>query len=142
MPNGQFNPLTAPLTMLKQVGEQANMAIQSVGTGLSTMASQGIDTLVSGVPGLPGAPGAAAVPGIPTPQQLMPANLQQALGQVENLLIPPGLPKPSQAFKAAQVTPTPTPTPAATPAATPIQGAQETPPAMAQRKRVAERRGY
>ncbi len=137
MPNGPFNPLTAPLTMIKQVGEQASTAIQSVGLGMTQMASQGLDTLITGVPGLPGAPGVAARPGIPTPQQLMPANLQQALGQVENLLIPPGLPRPSQAFKAA---PTPVPTPPPTPAAV-TQGAQETPPAMAQRRRVAERRG-
>jgi len=138
MPNGPVNPLTAPLTMLKQIGEQTTSAIASVGTSISQVASQGLDTLITGVPGLPGAPGVpAAAPGIPTPQQLMPANLQQALGQVENLLIPPGLPRPSQAFKAA---PTPTPPPTPTPEAV-TQGAQPTPPAMAQRKRVAERRG-
>jgi len=136
MPNGQVNPLTAPLTMLKQVGEQASAAIASVGTSMSMAASQGLDTLITGVPPLPGAPGVAAAPGIPTPAQLMPANLQQALGQVENLLIPPGLPRPTQAFRAV---PTPTPTPTPTPAV--AQGAQPTPPAMAQRRRVAERRG-
>jgi len=137
MPNGPINPLTAPLTMIKQVGEQASAAIASVGTSMSQAASQGLDTLITGVPPLPGAPGVAAAPGIPTPAQLMPANLQQALGQVENLLIPPGLPRPSQAFRVA---PTPTPTPPPTPAAV-TQGAQPTPPAMAQRRRVAERRG-
>ncbi|MBA7606329.1 hypothetical protein ES703_13477 [subsurface metagenome] len=138
MPNGQINPLTAPLTMLKQVGEQASAAIASVGTSMSQAASQGLDTLIIGVPPIPGVPGApAAAPGIPTPAQLMPANLQQALGQVENLLIPAGLPRPSQAFRAAPTPrpPTPTPTPQ------PTQGAQPTPPAMAQRRRVAERRG-
>lgn len=137
MPNGQFNPFTAPLTMLKQVGEQASAAIASVGTSMSQVASQGLDTLITGVPPLPGAPGVAAAPGIPTPQQLLPANLQQALGQVENLLIPPGLPRPSQALRAV---PTPTPTPTPTPAAV-NQGAPPPPPAMAQRRRVAERRG-
>lgn len=130
----QINPLTAPLTMLKQVGEQANAAIASVGTSMSMAASQGLDTLIAGVPPLPGVPGVAAVPGVPTVPSLLPANLQQALGQVENLLIPPGLPRPSQAFRAA---PTLTPTPPAPP----TQGAQPTPPAMAQRRRVAERRG-
>lgn len=138
MPNGQFNPFTAPLTMIKQVGEQASAAIQSVGTGMTQAASQGLDALISGVPSLPGLPGAAGRTTIPTPQQLMPANLQQALGRVENLLIPPGLPKPSQAFKATPAA-TPTPTPQPTQGA---QAAQETPPAMAQRRRVAERRGY
>jgi len=134
MPNGQVNPLTAPLTMIKQVGEQASAAIASVGTSMSQAASQGLDALITGVPPLPGVPGVAARPGVPTVPSLMPANLQQALGQVENLLIPPGLPRPSQAFKAA---PTPTPTPPAPP----TQGAQPTPPAIARRRRVAERRG-
>ena len=139
MPNGQVNPLTAPLTMLKQVGEQASAAISSMGTGMTQAASQGLDSLISGVPGLPGIPGVAARPGLPTPQQLLPANLQQAMTQVENLLIPPGMPKPSQALRAVPVpAPAPAPTPAA--AAAPTAGA-ETPPAMAQRRRVAERRG-
>ncbi len=131
----QINPLTAPLTMLKQVGEQANAAIASVGTSMSMAASQGLDTLIAGVPPLPGVPGVpAAVPGVPTVPSLMPANLQQALGQVENLLIPPGLPRPSQAFRAV---PTPPPTPPPTPAV----AVEPTPLAMAQRRRVAERRG-
>ena len=136
MPN-QFNPLTAPLTMIKQVGEQASNAIQSVGTGLTQMTSQGLEALITGVPPLPGVPGvpAAARPGLPTPQQLMPANLQQTLTQVENLLIPPGLPRPSQVLKVA---PAPPPPP---PPAPPTQGVQDAPPAVAQRRRVAERRG-
>jgi len=135
MPNGQFNPLTAPLTMIKQVGEQAAVAISSVGSGMSQAASQGLDALITGIPPLPGMPGAA--PGAPAAASLMPANLQQAMSQVENLLIPPGLPKPSQAFRAQ---PAPTPQPQPTPAAQPTAGV-ETPPAMAQRRRVAERRG-
>ena len=134
MSNGPVNPLTAPLTMIKQVGEQTSAAISTVGISMTQVASQGLDTLISGVPGMPGVPGAAARPGIPTPQQLMPANLQQALGQVENLLIPPGLPKPSQAFAAV-------PTPTQPPAQPPTQGAEAVPPAMAQRRRIAERRG-
>ena len=130
MPNG-FNPFTAPLTMIKQIGEQASASIASVGTSMSQVATQGLDTLIAGVPPLPGVPGVAA-PGVPTVPSLMPANLQQALGQVENLLIPPGLPRPSQALKAA---PPPPPAPPAN------QGAEPTPPAVAQRRRVAERRG-
>ena len=137
MPPQPVNPFTAPLTMLKQVGEQASAAVASVGTGMTQAVSQGLDALILGVPGLPGLPGAAARPGLPTPQQLMPANLQQTLTQVENLLIPPGLPRPSQAFK---LQPPPAPAPAAPPAA-PTQGAEAAPPAMAQRRRVAERRG-
>jgi len=135
MPNGPLNPLTAPLTMIKQVGEQASATISSLGTGMTTVASQGLDALITGVPTLPGMPGAA--PGQPTPASLMPANIQQAMTQVENLLIPPGLPRPSQAMR-MQPTRQPTPQPAAP--AQPSAGA-EVPTAMAQRRRVAERRG-
>lgn len=143
MANNQANPLTMPLTMLKQMGEQASATIQSVGSGLTKTASQGLDALVSGVPGLPGLPGGAGqAAGLPTPQQLMPANLQQALGQIENVLIPAGLPRPSQAFKT-----TTTKTPAAEQPAAANAGAgaktNGTQPSGAQpmRRRVIERRG-
>lgn len=140
MPNQQVNPLTAPLTMIKQVGEQTAVAIQSLGTGMTQAASQGLDSLIAGVPPIPGVPGVpgvpAAVPGIPTPQQLLPANLQQALSQVENLLIPPGLPRPSMAFRPA-APPAPPPTPPPTPAAP----AAEPSGAVPMRRRVMERRG-
>lgn len=132
----QANPLTAPLTALKQMGEQASAAISSMGTGMTQTVSQGLDALITGVPGMPGIPGApAAAPGLPTPQQLMPANLQQALGQVENLLIPPGLPRPSQALTRQ---PAPPPPPPPSP-----QGNQVAEPSGAQpmRRRVMERRG-
>ena len=130
----QLNPLTAPLSALKQIGEQANVAIQSMGTGITRATSQTLDALMGGLPGLPGMPGGngGAPAGIPKPGALLPANLTQALGQVENLLIPPGLPRPSQVF--AGVTPAPTPPP------------EERPPAddagtIATRRRVVERRG-
>jgi len=130
----QLNPLTAPLSALKQIGEQANVAIQSMGTGITRATSQTLDALMGGLPGLPGMPGGngGAPAGIPKPGALLPANLTQALGQVENLLIPPGLPRPSQVL--AGVTPTPTPAP------------EERPPAtdagtIAARRRVVERRG-
>ena len=133
MSNGPVNPLTAPLTMIKQVGEQTSAAISSVGISMTQVASQGLDTLISGVPVMPGVPGAAARPGIPTPQQLMPANLQQVMAQVEHLLVPPGMPKPSQALTAGPPIPQP-------PAQPLTQGAEAVPPAMAQRRRIAERR--
>ena len=137
MPNGQFNPLTAPLTMIKQVGEQTAAMVSNLGTGMTQAASQGLDAIITGIPPLPGMPGAAPGAPAPTIQGLMPANLQQAMSQVENLLIPPGLPKPSQAMRAQPQVVT-QPQPAAP--AQPTVGA-ETPPAMAQRRRVAERRG-
>ena len=133
----QLNPFTAPLSAIKQMGEQANVAIQSLGTGMTRATSQTLDALMGGLPGLPGMPGAAPAPamnaGLPMPGALLPANLTQALGQVENLLIPPGLPRPSQVL--AGVTPTPTPPPEERPPAP--ANAQ----AIAQRRRVQERRG-
>lgn len=132
MPNGMVNPLAAPLTMLKQVGEQTHQAIQTLGTTVTRTASQGLDTLISGVPGVPGVPGA---PNGITPAALMPANLQQVLGQVENLLIPPGLPRPSQAMR-----PTAPPAPPAAPKE--IKNAKAEPSAAtARRNIVVERRG-
>jgi len=110
--------------------------VASMGTSMTQAASQGLDAFIAGAPPIPGAVPGAPAPGVPTIAQLMPANLQQALGQVENLLIPPGLPRPSQALK---VVPTPPPTPAAPAPGAPA--AEAVPPAMAQRRRVAERRG-
>lgn len=138
MPN-QLNPFTAPLSAIKQMGEQANVAIQSLGTGMTRATSQTLDALMGGLPGLPGLPGTPGAPapamnaGLPT-GALMPANLTQALGQVENLLIPPGLPRPSQVL--AGVTP-PTPTPPPTPP--PVERLDAG--TVATRRRVSERRG-
>lgn len=134
MPNGTMpNPLAAPLTALKQLGEQTNQAIQSLGAGIARSASQGLDALVSGAPPIPGIPGAPAA-GLLTPQQLLPANLTQALGQIENVLIPSGLPRPSQALAGAQppFAPQPTPQPQPTP----------TPTAVSGRRRITELGGY
>lgn len=135
MPNGTIpNPLAAPLTTLKQIGEQTNQAIQSLGIGMARSASQGVDALITGAPPIPGLPGAPAVAGLPTPQQLLPANLAQALGQIENVLIPPGMPRPSQAMRGVVPTP-PAPTPA------PPQP-QPVTPAVTGRRRITEMRGY
>jgi len=132
MTNGTIpNLLAAPLTTLKQIGEQANQAIQSLGTGMARAASQGLDTLISGAPPLPGLPGVTGQ-GLPTPQQLLPANLAQALGQIENVLIPPGLPRPSQALGGVAPTPAPTPAAPAPPAPTAVTG----------RRRITELGGY
>ena len=137
MPNGQpVNPFTAPLSMVKQLGEQGNVAIQSLGTSMTQTASQVLDTLMGAAPPLPGAaPGRA-----PTAAAgLLPANLQQALGQVETLL-PPGLPRPSQMMGA----PAPPPPLAAPPAAPPANNNQPAPQqgtAATGRRKVLERRG-
>lgn len=121
MANGNTNPLAAPLTSLKQIGSQAVQSINSLNTGLSTTLNQGLDALISGTPPLPGLPGGqAAGGGFPSPASLLPSNLSQALSQVENMLIPPGLTKPSSLLKTTTpAAPAETTTPAATPAATP-----------------------
>ena len=131
MANGTMpNPLAAPLSSLKQMGTQAVQSLNSLNTGLSSTLNQGLDVLIQGAPPVPGLPGAPAVAGLPTPQQLLPANLAQALGQIENVLIPPGLPRPSQAL--GGVGPTPfAPTPAA-------PQPQPTPQAVTGRRRISE----
>ena len=133
--NQQLNPFTAPLSVIKQIGEQAHQSIAAVGNSMSQAASGTLDTLMGGLPGFPGVPGAPAPAagrnaGL-LPQQLMPANLQQALRQVENLLIPPGMPRLSQMVTGMPPAAPPPPPPAA-PA-----NAQ----AVAARRRVQERRG-
>ncbi len=132
------NLLTAPLSAIKQIGEQASASVQGLGSGLTRAASGTLDALAAGLPGLPGLPGAAArAPQFPTAQSLLPANLTQALGQVENLLIPPGLPRPSGLIPGVKPPVTEQPPAAEKPA--PANGANSG--AMASRRQVAERRG-
>jgi hypothetical protein len=139
MANGTPNPLAAPLTSLKQIGSQAVQSINSLNTGLSTTLNQGLDALIAGTPPIPGLPGGQAVGGgLPTPASLLPTNLKQALSSVENMLIPPGLTKPSSLLKTTTPTPTPTPTapqPTATP--TPTQAVATT-----GRRRITEIGGF
>ena len=141
MSNGAIpNPLAAPLTAIKQLGEQTSMAIQSLGTGLTRTASQGLDALVLGappLPGMPGVPAAGAGAGLPTPASLLPANLSQALGQIENVLIPPGLPRASAALGGA-ATPGRTDV-APSPGITPAPAAQQ---AVSGRRKITQMRGY
>ncbi len=129
------NPLTAPLSMVKQIGEQSVQTVQSVQTSMAQAVSQTLDSLISGAPALPGVPGAAAKGGLPSPASLMPANIQQVLGQVENLIVPPGLPKPTQVM--GGITPPAVTPPATQPAQTPTQQGST---AVGYRK-VLERRG-
>jgi hypothetical protein len=108
MPNGTPNPLAAPLNTLKQINAQAVQTVNSLNTGLSTTLNQGLDALIAGAPPpIPGMPGGQVAGGLPTPSGLLPSNLKQALSGVENMLIPPGLTKPSALVTPATTTPTP-----------------------------------
>jgi len=132
------NPFTAPLSAIKIMGEQMNVAIQGMGTGMTRAASQTLDSLMGGLPALPGMPGGQArAAGIPTPGALLPANLAQALGSIENVLIPPGLPRPSTMLPGFGP-PETTPPAEETPAGGNAGAAAGT---LATRRRVAERRG-
>ncbi len=128
-----FNPLTAPLSLLKQVGEQTNIGIQTMGSGMAQAVSSSLDALMGIVPGGNPSPnpGPRGNPRSPNPQQLLPRNLTQALSRVENVILPPGLPRISTMLAPRAPAPPAPPAPARPPA----------PPAPAVRRRVAERRG-
>jgi len=132
MANGMPNPLSAPLSSLKQMGAQGVQSVNALNTGIVSTLNQGIDALIMGVPPLPGVPGAAAGAGI-LPTQILPANLTQALGQIENVLIPPGLPRPSAMVAGAQPQP---------PAPTPPAPVTPSPRAVSGLRRITELGGY
>ncbi len=121
MPNGQFNPLATLATSARQLNEQANQVVKSLGDSITQTTNQLLASAAQGLPALPPLPGAQAsnpgnnpgnhrgnpnggnpngAPngGFPTLQQLIPAQAIQAVSQVEDVLLPPGLPRPSQAL--------------------------------------------
>lgn len=131
-----MNPLTAPFSLVKQMGEQTNAMIQGFGTSATQATSQMLDTLMAAAPPVPG------MPGVPAARAGLPG-IQRVLGQVESLLIPPGLPRPSQAMAPA---PTPNEVAAAEVAAAAIAANGKPVPvqpgtAMTSRRKVLERRG-
>lgn len=76
------NLLTAPLTTIKQLGEQGNQAIQSLGNNMANVASKSIDTLVQKAPTLPGMGGG----GGGGSESLAPASLTKVISKVEEVL--------------------------------------------------------
>lgn len=105
MPNGQIvNPLAALANTARQIGEQANNTLQGVGNSLTQATSQLLATAAKG-PGLPGLP--LRLPGIPGlgggggsthrgNSNGFPAGLISAFTGIEDVVIPRGLPRPSQ----------------------------------------------
>lgn len=137
MANSPISVLAQPLLQFKTFGEQANSGIQQMANGLAMSVSQSIDSLSQGTPTLPGLPslgGQAA--GMPSVKSLLPANLTQALSNIQNVI--PGLPFGKQA-----AAPAPVAAPAA-PASTGPTITTETPNSapVAGRQVIAQRRGY
>jgi len=135
MPNQNANPLTAPLSVIKSLGETMTQSVQQLTNGLTRTASQGLDALITGVPPVPGMP--AAQRGAITPQSLLPGNFIQALGNIENVLIPPGLPKPTTMINGGKLV---VPQPAGPQPAAPAAVSNGT--AVTGRRVISEMRGY
>ncbi len=125
------NPVALAANTLQQLGATATQTITSLGNNLNQTASQLLRGLSSGAAlplplGLPPLPGLAAIngainggsthnngnpngnqagplglPGLPTLQQLVPIQAIQAIGQLENTILPPGVPRVSQMLLAA-----------------------------------------
>lgn len=111
MPNGQFNPLATLATSARQLNEQANQVVKSLGDSFTQTTNQLLASAAQGLPALPlpgaqsgnpghsrGNPNGAPNGGFPALQQLIPAQALQAVSQVEDVLLPPGIPRPSQAL--------------------------------------------
>lgn len=115
MANGQFNPLATLATSARQLNEQANQVVKSLGDSFTQTTNQLLASAAQGLPALPPLPGAQGNPGngrgnpngapnggFPQLQQLIPAPALQAVSQVEDVLLPPGVPRPSQALLGAR----------------------------------------
>ena len=91
------NPVALAANTVRQLGETANQTVQSLGNQLAATSS----TLLSGLAGgsgplaLPGISGANGGGLLPAPQQLVPTQALQALSQLENAVLPAGLPRPA-----------------------------------------------
>ena len=104
--------LQDPLTLLTGLAQSAlaggNGALQQLTSGLTQASTQLLSTLARGplallqpgAAGIPGLPGGLALPGLPTPQQLIPVQAIQGLAQLEQAALPPGLPRVSQLLMA------------------------------------------
>lgn len=132
------NPLTAIANTARTFNEQANVTLKSLSDTVTQASNNLLTGLAQGLPGLPalggGNPGrgnpnggAAAVPSIQT--------LLAPFSQLEDVLLPPGLPRPSQVLLGTAPRPRPA---AATPPANERVDMPAPPPA---RLRVTERRG-
>jgi hypothetical protein len=122
MPNGQFNPLATLATSARQLNEQANQVVKSLGDSFTQTTNQLLASAAQGLPPLPPLPGATQGNGskngngngnggnpgngnggaLPSLRQLVPAQALQAVSQVEDVVIPVGFPRPSQVLLGAR----------------------------------------
>jgi len=110
MPNGQFNPLATLATSARQLNEQANQVVKSLGDSFTQTTNQLLASAAQGLPPLPPLPGATQGNGskngnggaLPSLRQLVPAQALQAVSQVEDVVIPAGFPRPSQVLLGAR----------------------------------------
>lgn len=120
------NPFALAANTIRQIGESANQTVQSVGNQFAQVTSQGLRAVASGGPPLPlpGVAGGIPLPfatgnpngggnsngnpngnpngnqtgplGLPSLQQVLPIQAIQAVGQLENSILPAGIPRVSQ----------------------------------------------
>lgn len=91
------NPVALAANTVRQLGETANQTVQSLGNQLAQTSSTLLSGLANGagplpLPGISGANGGGP---LPTPQQLVPTQALQAISQLENAVLPAGLPRPA-----------------------------------------------
>lgn len=131
------NPIALGANTLRQVGEQINAAIQGVATQGAVGTSGLLRAIASGAPRLPGLPaiagngnGANGNGGLPAlPGIAQAALLLRPLVQLEQAVLPRGVPGPASVLMSATRTPVPAPvTPAGTTA--PITGPTTTTPGV------------
>ena len=91
------NPVALAANTARQLGETLNQTVQSLGNQVASTGSTLLTGLANGGPPLP-LPGVSGAPGgglLPTPQQLVPTQALQALSELENAILPAGLPRPA-----------------------------------------------
>lgn len=141
-----FNPL-APLAPLantaRTVTEQLNVTNKALSDSVATTAGQLLTSLSQGIPGLGGNgnthngnPNGGQAAGLPGLAALFPAGAIQAVSQLEEVIIPAGIPRPSALLTGV------TGAPARQPVTDQPPPERETQPVPSAAPRVRQRSGY
>lgn len=91
---------SAPINAIKQITEQGNQSIQTLGTGLTSTLNKGLDALGKGLPSIPGMSKEKV-------QSLAPTALTSALTKVEDVALPQGIPRISEKLGLSEKKPAP-----------------------------------